>query len=187
MHLHFDDLDGLTRLLALDELWRDGAASCLYRSPRLTDAGWRDWPVLLQLALLDAEPKALATALRREGRMRELDLRGRPLPPDAPRVLADGEFNRYYCRAVCRRALAQGSAQVQVFRAREVLEPRRSSQEILGMLMDAAWLLDDLRRHPAHAIGRVPGGPGSGISVRIPMQQRTGATLNRRTTRPDPS
>ena len=128
----------------------------------------------MQMALLDSEPCGLTTALRNGGRMRRTDDQGRRIPRSAARILAEGEFNRYYCRGVCRRALTEGLRQVEVVRARASFTPRESSLEVEGLMLDASWLLDDLRRPPGEAVGAVPGGPGSGITVRIPRHPRIG-------------
>ena len=75
---------------------------------------------------------------------------------------------------VCLRALTEGLRQVEVVRARASFTPRESSLEVEGLMLDASWLLDDLRRPPGEAVGAVPGGPGSGITVRIPRHPRIG-------------
>ena len=83
--------------------------------------------------------------------------------------MGEGEFNRYYCRGLCRRAIEEGVAQLQVYRAKAVAEPRPASQAKIGALVDPAAILDDLRRTQGvePALG-LPPGPNSGLTLRFP-------------------
>jgi hypothetical protein len=92
------------------------------------------------------------------------------VPHTAADTLAEGDFNHYYCRAICRRVLEEGKEFVEVYRAKDVREPRPRSQQLVGALVDARRLLIDLRAHPGGidaALG-IPAGPNSGLSVRVP-------------------
>ncbi len=46
MPLTLVNLDGTTRKLMVGEIDADIGAAKLYRSPRLTEVGWRDYPDL---------------------------------------------------------------------------------------------------------------------------------------------
>jgi hypothetical protein len=79
--------------------------------------------------------------------------------------LAEGEFNRLYIRALCRRAIAE-EADLQVYRARFSSQP--DSESRIGELIDPAALLADLRAHNGQKTDLgVPGHPNSGVSVRL--------------------
>ena len=85
-------------------------------------------------------------------------------------MIADSEFNRYYIRAVARRALEEGCDEVIVYRAKPVETPRPRSEALLESTVDPAALLADLRANTGDAepeLG-IPAGPNSGISVRLP-------------------
>jgi hypothetical protein len=84
-------------------------------------------------------------------------------------MLAEGEFNRYYCRGLCQRALEVGIEEVEVYRAKAVTTPRPESQRLIGRRLSARSLLNDLRTSQGvePALG-VPPGPNSGLSVRLP-------------------
>ena len=66
---------------------------------------------------------------------------------DAAELLAEGEFNRYYCRAICIRALAE-TRKVRVYRGRESAKPRPESEDWIGRHVDPTALLNDLRTSP---------------------------------------
>jgi hypothetical protein len=87
-------------------------------------------------------------------------------------TLSEGEFNRYYIRALCRRAIQDHIPFVVVYRAKPVVTPRPQSAEALETTLDPEVLLEDLRTHPGEAskLG-VPGGPNSGLSIHLPDQE----------------
>jgi hypothetical protein len=91
------------------------------------------------------------------------------VPATAPETLAEGEFNRFYARGLCARALQDGITQVEVYRGKLVNQPRRGSQAMLGQRIDAESLLADLRSAQGvePALG-LPPGPNSGLTVRLP-------------------
>ena len=92
-----------------------------------------------------------------------------------PPPVADGdvaavrEFNRFYIRALCRRAIDDNIPALAVYRARPSKNPRPTSEKKVGNLVDPRELLDDLRARPGTrpAMG-LPAGPNSGVSVRLP-------------------
>lgn len=177
MAFQFWDLGELTRRLMLGEIEHDLERGSLYLSPRLTDRGRLDWPDLLKHAVLYGDEEELAESLKGTGRLRAVEYRRGPrsrpvqvrVPHTAAETLAEGEFNRFYIRAQCRRAIVAGLNEVLVYRAKAVREPRPESQRLLGRRLNPATLLDDLRAHTGEGepASRVPGGPNSGLSVRL--------------------
>jgi hypothetical protein len=90
------------------------------------------------------------------------------VPHNAPETLAEGEFNRFYIRAICVIALRRGQTDVEVYRAKDVIKPRPESASKMGSRVDANALLNDLRTSIGveSALG-IPAGPNSGLSVRL--------------------
>lgn len=179
MGLIYPHLDDRTRKLMAEELAADVAQKKVYYSPRLVPPLRQRWVDLLTEAIQTSDDDWLAAKARRERLLLDRELRhssrGRPfsaqVPNNAEDMLAEGEFNRYYIRALCRRAEQDGIEAVEVFRAKAVADPRLASQMRIGMMICPKRLLEDLRRSVGidTALG-VPAGPNSGISVRIPMQ-----------------
>lgn len=179
MAFRFQNLDESTRSFMVEEVDRDTVRGSLYLSPRLTERGRRDWPGLLRAATEGGDERQLAEWLRGTGRLREVEHRhsrrgwGRThevrVPVTAPITLAEGEFNRFYIRGLCLRAVAQGIAEVEVYRAKAVDVPRTDSVRLVGRRLPVERLLDDLRAHSGEEEPalRVPGGPNSGLSVRL--------------------
>ena len=115
MGLEYRDLEDSTRTLMLAEIERDVAANTLYISKRLTVLGQAQYPALLQGAARGGSDETLARQLRtllndledprptKSGRLSK----PRKMPKDAHEMLAEGEFNRFYIRAVCRRVIEE--------------------------------------------------------------------------------
>lgn len=178
MSLYLINLDEQTRELMLAELDYDEERNQLHISPYLSNQGVHDYPVLLRGALAEGDPDSLADALSQQRRIARTGHRRKvaggysivTIPENAAEMLANDTFNHYYIRAVARRALDEGLDEVIVYRARPVTEPRPESEQLVETAVDAAALLDDLRRHTGPDRGElgVPAGPNSGISVHLP-------------------
>ncbi len=158
----------------LRELERDVGDDDVYLSPRLTARGRAEWVALLRAAAREHDAAWLAAELRHrrllqvaERHTRAGQAYTRGVPADAPATLAEGEFNRLYIRALCARALSEGSTTVVVYRARESREPRLRSEAMIGSYVDAAVLLADVRRAKGREPALLPY-VNSGLSVQLP-------------------
>jgi hypothetical protein len=166
--------DPRTRMFMLEELEHDLLRNEVYRSARLTEVGWQAWPGLLREALEFREPKWLELQSKQSGYWlsHETSRRGgkeypKAVPFDAAQTLAEGQFVRYYLRAVGRRAMDDGLG-LQVARLKEVRQPRSMSVHLLGTLVDPAQLLESLRQnHGIDPFLGIPPGPNSGLGVVI--------------------
>lgn len=176
MGLDYRNLDDMSRTLMLSEIERDAAAGMLYVSERLSAEGKAQYPTLLRAAAQGGTDDTLADHLRSLlnpfDKPRELRSGKLSKPPkmakNAHETLAQGEFNRFYIRAICVRAIEDDAADVIVYRAKAVERARSASQQKIGQKMQAQALLDDLRANPGvdTALG-LPPGPNSGLSVHL--------------------
>jgi len=174
MGLDLKNLDDRTRELMADEIGKDIEAKNVYLSGRLTPEGEIRWIDLLLEAVNDHDDDWLASQLTRLSLIRDFETRRKPtggttqarIPANAPDTLAQGEFNRYYIRALCRYAIDVGLDSVVVYRARHSSSPRRESEELIGKKLAPGVVLNDLRSAVGvdTALG-VPPGPNSGLSV----------------------
>ncbi|HUE98493.1 MAG TPA: hypothetical protein VMN99_04515 [Anaerolineales bacterium] len=178
MALYFENLDERTRQLMLDEMEYDIANNQLHISPFLSGQGQRDYTNLLREALQSGNDETLANSLREHRRILRTLPRRNPsggysiaaTAENAAQVLAESEFNRYYIRALARRAMEDGISELIIYRAKPVSTPRPESEARIETSLPAQELLEDLRSHPGDekpALG-VPSGPNSGLSVRLP-------------------
>lgn len=176
MPLRSEDLDQKTRVFLLRELELDLSAGTLYWSPHLNERGKQNSVELLKSALEHHEDAWLADQLRSRGYLKDFKqhktpsgaTRPRRVPVTAPDTLGEGEFNRYYIRGFCARVIKEGQDPVvEVYRGKDVLQPRPESEALLGKRLSAMSLLEDLRTSIGvdTALG-VPSGPNSGLTVR---------------------
>jgi hypothetical protein len=174
MSLNLIDLD-LVRDAMIAEIDHDIDAGTLYRSTRLSPAGWVAYPDLLKTAASMGDSETLAHSLANPAFWNMYEEKPSPkgnprkVPRTANETLAESEFNRFYLRGLCREAEGRGIPAVEVYRAKAVYEPRPESQALIGTLLTASQLLNDLRIHIGidTALG-LPPGPNSGLSGRFP-------------------
>ncbi|MGE5377061.1 MAG: hypothetical protein ACM3XO_18555 [Bacteroidota bacterium] len=177
MSLYFVNLDDRTRQLMLEEVDYDIAHNQLHISPFLSGQGQQDYVNLLREAIQAGSDETLAEHLKAHRRINKTINRKKPkggfsiaaTPANAAEILAESEFNRFYIRALARRALEDGIADLVVYRAKPVQKPRPESEALIEATLPPQELLADLRAHPDEppTLG-VPSGPNSGLSVRLP-------------------
>lgn len=179
MALYFPNLDERTRQLMLDEMQFDIDHNQLHISPLLSGQGQMDYVNLLREAIESGSDETLAKKLREHRRIVRTLPRRKPKGDgyliaatggNAADVLAESEFNRYYIRALARRAIEDGIGELIVYRAKPVRNPRPESEAMIESTLPAEDLLTDLRAHTGDEVPTlgVPSGPNSGLSVRLP-------------------
>lgn len=177
MLLSLENLDSKVRKYMLEEIQSDiDNSERLYISPRLSDTGRNDYPLLLKQGAELYDDQWLAGQLQQNNRLNLTEQRRTKngittakVPYNAHEILAEGEFNRFYIRGLCRRAIDEGIAELVIYRAKEVTTPRPESQAKVGTRINAKVLLEDLRANPGvdTALG-LPPGPNSGLSAKLP-------------------
>ncbi|MGJ5196713.1 hypothetical protein [Bradyrhizobium sp. HKCCYLRH1030] len=177
MGLAYENLTADVRALMVEEIQMAIADGSLYVSSYLSPRGREDWSALLVEAAKNGNDDTLAAELKRFARIAETTQRRKPsggyttarVPYTAAETMAEGEFNRFYCRGLCRFALSAGVEQLQAYRAKAVAEPRPGSEQKIGMLFNAKAILDDLRTSAGvePTLG-LPPGPNSGLTLRLP-------------------
>ena len=56
------------------------------------------------------------------------------MPLKAQETLSEGEFNRFYCKALCARSISEGISKVIAYRAKQVENPRPESEAIIRQI-----------------------------------------------------
>ena len=170
-------LEPATRRAMLEELDEDIAEHRLYLSPVLSERGRTVFVRLLRTAIELGTDASLAA---------ELAARERVIPPERRRkqgeehalparrveaatALAQDEFHRFYARGLCRQALARGLRTLVIYRAKPAIPARANADAMVGLNIDAASLLEDLRASPdLRRPSGLPSYRDSGLSVRLP-------------------
>ena len=168
---NFENLDNITRQYMLIEVEQAIKASQLNYSRRFSEKGTTQYPQLLQKAVTDGSEETLAESLQQNDCFLPYEKQGavtRKVPENAAITFAEGEFNSFYMRGVCHRAMRQG-CMVQVYRAKESSVPRKASQLIEGNLEDpnrVLLLFKNSQNGSQRGIG-MPSGSNSGLSIRL--------------------
>lgn len=176
MALEYPNLTQETRNLMVSEIDRDIADTTFGQElKRLTLQGEKLWPTLLKEAATNYEDGWLERTLNERGLLEAFETRhyasGKvgqvKVPYTAAQTLSEGEFNRYYMRALCLQAIA-GQKNLRVRRAKPVANPRPESEAKIGWSPDPTALLNDLRANIAFDTNLgLPAGPNSGLSVEL--------------------
>lgn len=176
MALDYFNLDEKTRKFMVDEIRSDESNNKLYFSPRLFEHQKGKYFRLLLEATTYHDDGWFANEIRNNNLLKSYEERKRgnkifsaKVPVNAPDMLAEGEFNRYYSRGLCLRAIDEKIEFVVVYRAKQVSNPRPDSEIMIGKSIKVKELLNDLRTHQGvePALG-LPPGPNSGLSVKLP-------------------
>ncbi len=177
MGLEYRDMATDVRANMVQEVDFDLGKGSVYESPRLNAEGLRRWPDTLKQAVGEHSDVWLANQIR-EGRfLKTHENRTKAsggftqalIPVNAGDILGEGEFNRFYIRGLCLKALAEDIPYLIAYRARPSSNPRPESEAIIGKKFDPQQLLDDLRTTTGiDTVLGLPPGPNSGLSVTIP-------------------
>lgn len=172
MGLTYRNLDENTRKHMLKENDIGGH----YVSPRLRPEAWDEWLTIFEEGIRNHNDDWIAEETNRRSLLKTHEERKKPkggitiakVPHNAAQQLAEGEFNRFYLRGICARALDEGKSQIQIYRGKEVSKPRTESELKIGELIDAHELLSDLRSSDFvdNAL-KLPAGPNSGLTAEI--------------------
>lgn len=174
MKFDFKDLDDATRALMKEEIDLATSNSEVYFSARFNSIGNDNWISWLTEAAQSHDEHWLAYQIEASGGMKDFEGRAKPtggytvahVPHTAAETMAEGQFNRFYIAAVCRRAIDSGQKDVTVYRARQRGEPRPESRALEGTTMDAQSLLDQVRsKNQSFRCELLK--PNSGLSVHL--------------------
>ncbi|RLV60873.1 hypothetical protein D5018_04315 [Parashewanella curva] len=159
----------------ISEIQNDIAQDKLYISDRLNQSGKEVYSQLLLAAAEEGNIESFVANLNM-GYFNPTYLRKKPsggftsasMPYNANATLCEGEFNRFYIRAVCQKAISQDQQYITVYRARHSGTPRSASLRLENQQFSALQLLNDLQANVGvdTALG-LPPGPNSGMSVKL--------------------
>jgi hypothetical protein len=178
MTLNLENLNDQIRALMLAEVEHDEVSGSLYMSRRFNTRGYEVYPALLKEAIQHHDDSWLAQELSKANAFKGLEKGmawGKPsigrVDRTAHETLAEGQFNTFYMRALCRYAIEHSIPDLEIYRAGEVFHERPESQVRIGQRFSPQTLLNDL----AAPFGTptqtgFPPEPNSTISLRIPSE-----------------
>ncbi|OTM89967.1 hypothetical protein [Acinetobacter baumannii] len=171
MGFNFLDLNDNIRNAMLEEVNLDISSNTLYYSKRFNQHGIDSYPNILIESIKGGNEQTLANAIRKDHMFNasSVDKNGRAskTPSNAHETLAEGEFNRFYIRALARIAINENK-ELEVYRAKEVSNARSESIQKIGITVNPNDLLADLRKNIGiDTFLGLPGGVNSGLSVKL--------------------
>lgn len=159
------NLDVITREFMLREIKTDIESNQLFISMRLNVAGKQEYPGLLKKAAEQYDESWLAFQLRNNGSYFDSP----EVQISEPDMLAEEEFNRFYLRGLCLRAIQEDIPTLKIYRAKDAGKPRPDSESKIGLDVSPKELLHGLRRNISiDAFLGLPSGPDSGLSAKLP-------------------
>ena len=180
MPLHLENLDyENVRELMLNEFESDVRTGRIFLSNRLKKSAHTTYLDSMKTAIKSGDDDSCASQLEMNNCFEEYEtkqVKGKliksKVPYSACSTLSEGEFNRFYLRGICIKAVEE-EKEIEIYRAKRVAEARPDSNQKIGTRRDPATLLADLRTNiGANLIEGVPSGPNSGLSGKI-VEKRT--------------
>ncbi len=170
MGLNYLSLNQTTRELMVDEFNSDIKSESCYTSTRFHEVGKACYMKIMSGHLKNGSDNSLAEDLTSNDcfNTHETDKNGKEkkVPVTAAQTFAEGEFNRFYMRAVSLRAISENSS-IEVYRARFSENPSPESEALIGKNLDPKILLKDLRDCKGIETTLGLPRPNSGLSVKI--------------------
>ncbi len=171
MTFEFRNLDEETRKIMLQEFNEDFKANNWYISPRLNHKGIQEFPNLITNAFTNGNEETLTNSIRPIVHLNEYEISHRNgkqyqkrVPINASAILGEGEFNRYYMIALCRRAISANKS-ICVYRGRESSRPRAESEMLIGKTLNPEETLNKMK-DIIHIDNQIPE-PNSGITLEL--------------------
>jgi len=163
----FIDLNNSVRNKMQKEINLDNSNNCLYLSKRFTKEGETKYLKLLLEAAIAGTEKTLTNSIEPFIELQEI-INGKikKTPLNAASLFCQGEFNRFYIRAICLESIELNNEFVEVYRARESSRSRPESEKMIGTKINARELLNDLRKNIGINPKLLPE-VNSGLSVKI--------------------
>jgi hypothetical protein len=174
MGLNYKSLDQTTRNKMVDEFNFDVNSGTIYFSKRFTLEGEKFYQNEMVGHLTNGTDDTLSEALKNadcfkthEERKTTKGISLVKVPETASQTFSEGEYNRFYIRGLCLRAIDE-KKQICVYRARYSENPRAESEALVGQYFDSSKLLADLRNNIGidTALG-LPPGPNSGLTIEM--------------------
>lgn len=167
MSFNFESLDDSTRAKMLVELDTDLAKNCMYQSAIMREDSRDAYLGDLRRSFLAGDISTLEAALLSADPFRGRNASGAVVnKAAAASTLSGTQFNHYYVRAMCVRALEEGR-KLEYYRAKDSAIRRPKTEEKLGKQVDVEDTLQALRENSAKPENLKVFLVSSGLSVRF--------------------
>lgn len=170
----FENLDEVTRKYMIEEIELAEKSGNIYFSTVFNINNDPKWIELLKEAAKSYNEHWLTEQLEENNMFKEYMISKtrtgqqiqKRVSEDSAQKLAEGQFNRFYIIALCRRAIDDGKLCVTVYRARKSEDTRSESNALIDSEVNAKEVLTELRNVDTSLKSNLIR-PNSGLSVRI--------------------
>lgn len=153
--MRYEKLDTTVRRYMDEEFRNDEQRNRLYFSPRVNEESRETYSQILERALAYGDDNSLAVELKEKSVMKQKERRMNPLggilevnmPINAPNELAEGEFQRYYLRALCVKAINEGINRLKIVSEKPIETLPDDQKAKVGKIINPKDLLADLREN----------------------------------------
>jgi hypothetical protein len=172
---NFENLDDTTRSSMLQAIEEAEKTNNIYYSTRFNQNGNNQWLPLLKQAAQQFNEHWLAYQLEFNELMKDFESAIKPsggytskhVPHTAAETMAEGQFNRFYILGLCKRARAESITHLEIYRAKERLDPRPESEALIGTLLSIDEIESQLKETKASFKSQLVK-PNSGLCVKLP-------------------
>jgi hypothetical protein len=171
----FKNLDESTRASMMQAIKEANSSGNIYFSTRFNQDGNDQWISLLTQAAQGFNEHWLAYQIEKNKLMKDFEDSTTPsggytikhVPHTAATTFAEGQFNRFYILGLCKFAKSRGVLHLTVYRAKASLDPRATSEALIGQIYSIEDIESQLKETRASFKSELVK-PNSGISVKIP-------------------
>ncbi|MFS4428571.1 hypothetical protein [Chryseobacterium sp. S90] len=152
---NFLNLDSEVRNFMLDEINLDVERDVFFLSERLNEYGKSVYEDFLIKSVKEGDEEGFEALLEFPKFFNGTEIKNSKqskVPKNASTLICQSEFNRYYIRGVCLKAIKDGVESVEIYRGRQSSFVRPESELQIGKKLDPRELLEDLR----NSIGKQP-------------------------------
>ena len=138
--------EGIRRLM-LSEVQHDNARRKFFFSPRFNANGRKIYMDALKAALTSGSEETLQAALEDGENFNMWEAQGKKVSNNIAANFAQSEFNHYYVRAICAKAIELKKPTVEVYRAYPTASKKHKSDLKIGIHIKPERLLEDMRKN----------------------------------------
>lgn len=161
---HFKDKCDEINKIMISELKQDIDSNAVYLSKDMYPEKLREYNLKFLEHVTTFDLEGFVDYLQKNNFFRETKNDGSKVASNAAQRLAEGEFNKIYIRAVCKKAI-NSNLSVVIYRYKESSVKRIESEEKIGEKVDPGEVYDDLIKNRVTGVASILPEVSSGLSV----------------------
>lgn len=171
----FENLDSDARECMAEAIAEAENGGAIYYGPHLKETAAGQFVALLKEAAGGHDEQWLTAQLNAHGLLNKIEKHKtkagkevtQKMPAEAAETLASGQFNRFYMLGLCKWAQYNDITHLQVYRAKEITNPRPEAAYLAGRLIPVDDVESQLKGRD-QSLYSLLGDPNSGLSLRVP-------------------